>query len=137
MRAEVCQLHLPPLGLCLFPFQPSWRLLLWLQREIGISKNKAPPALISLNINREVTSTNAHSLVPSSAKGNLGLMLQKGNTLSVWRILTPPLHWAHCSPFHPLFSLKSDKTTQKVFSVRLFLLVVEQSCDGTALMRSY
>lgn len=121
MRAEVCQLDLEPLGLCLFPFQPSWRLFLWFQREIGISKNKAPAVLTSLNINREVTSTNAHSLVPNSAKGNLGLRYKGGNTLPVWRILVAPLHWAHCSPFHPLFSLKSDKTTQKVFTVRPFL----------------
>lgn len=59
---------------------------------------------------------------------------EKETILSVLGILISPSHWTRCPPFHLLFSLKSDNTEGVCFP---FLLVVEQICDGTALMRSY
>lgn len=137
MRAEVCQLDLEPLGLCLFPFQPSWRLFLWFQREIGISKNKAPPVLTSLNINREVTSTNTHSLVPNSARATSGYAT-KGETCFPYGGFS----WLPCTGHivpHSIHYSASNQTRQHrrcSLSVRSFL-AVERSCDGAALMRSY
>lgn len=137
MRAEVCQLDLEPLGLCLFPFQPSWRLLLWFQREIGISKSKAPPRPHFLKYQQSGNFHRCSLPDPQFDKGQPRAHATK-------REHTFPMEESHGSlalgtlfPIQPLLCLKSDKTTQKMLTVRLFLLVVEQSGDGTALMRSY
>lgn len=128
MRAEVCQLNLEPLGLCLsFHFNYPGDFYYGFKGKWAFLRISTPNLHFLTNINREVTSTNAPSLAPSLVKGNLGLMLHRGDSLSLLRILSVPLCWAHHPPFHPLFGLQSDN----------YLLVVEQSCDGTALMRLY
>lgn len=49
-----------------------------------------PPTLTSLNINREVSSSKAHSLLPGLAKVNHGFRLQRGNIFSITGELRSP-----------------------------------------------
>ena len=102
------------------PFQSSWRLSLWFQRKTGISKNEHAQPSFLLNINREVPSNKAYSLLPSLAKGNRGLMLKGGKHTFSTGNSQDSSHRSHCPPFHLLFGLKSGKTTQKVSVIRSF-----------------
>lgn len=114
MRAEVCQLDLEPLGLCLaFPFSHPGDFYSGFKGKWAFLRRSTP----NPHFFKYQQRGNFHQR--SFPCPQWGLRYTGGNTLSVWRILMVPSHWAHGSPFDPLFGLKSDKTTQ-VFTVGSF-----------------
>lgn len=130
-RVEVCQLDLEVTSFC--PFQSSWRLLLWFQTKIGISKNEHAQPFFKY----QQRGSFHQGLCPSPqlGKGQPQAYANKGEhtfcTGESNGSLTPGTLSHIPSTIQP--QMRQDNTEGVCCP---FLLVVEQSCDGTALMRS-